>query len=98
MKLLNKEITARGLIDRIEERLRSRGLLNEPASATASEQEEAPIDPLSFNLQALERHADPTQGVPLDTHRGGVGRAVILAPYVSRAMCQALIHGALPRQ
>src|SRR6202158_536520 len=98
MKLLAAGITARGLVDRIEERLRARGLLNEPVSPTSSEQAEPVIDPLSFNLLGLERHADPTQGLPLETHRGGAGRAVILAKWICRRSCQLFINEALARQ
>src|SRR5262249_53798880 len=60
MKLLGTNFTAPELMARIEGRLRARGLWSPPESPPPSEGIEPPVDPLSFNLQALEEHADPT--------------------------------------
>ncbi|SET16698.1 hypothetical protein [Stigmatella erecta] len=98
MKLLGRDIPARELIHRIEERLRLRGL---PTSDPADVPEEgvAPrVDPLSFNLQALEQHADPTAPLPLHTHRGGAGQLVLVAKWAFRKSCQVLINETLGRQ
>jgi hypothetical protein len=98
MKLLGRDIPARELIARIEERLRVRGL---PASEPADVPEEGVeprVDPLSFNLRALEDHADPTQPLPLHTHRGGAGQLVLVAKWAFRKTCQVLINETLGRQ
>ena len=52
----------------------------------------------SINLRALEEHADATRGMPLHTHRGGAGQAVLLAKWVFRSTCQVFINEALGRQ
>lgn len=98
MKLLGRDIPARELISRIEERLRLRGL---PTSDPADVPEEGVtprVDPLSFNLQALEQHADPTAPLPLHTHRGGAGQLVLVAKWAFRKTCQVLINETLGRQ
>ncbi len=98
MKLLGRDIPARELIARIEERLRTRGLpTSEPADG-APEGVEPRVDPLSFNLQVLEEHADPTKPLPLHTHRGGAGQLVLLAKWAFRKTCQVLINETLGRQ
>lgn len=99
MKLLGKDISGRDLVQMIERRLRARGLLPEPVENPASNGVEARVDPLSFNLFALEEHADSTRPLPLETHRGGVGgRAVLLAKWAFRKSCQVFINEALARQ
>jgi hypothetical protein len=98
MKLLGRDIPARELIARIEERLRLRGLpTSEPADAPA-EGVEPRVDPLTFNLQALEEHTDPTRALPLHTHRGGAGQLVVVAKWAFRKTCQVLINETLSRQ
>ena len=98
MKLLGRDIPARELISRIEERLRVRGLPTSEAAEVPEEGVEPRVDPLSFNLQALEEHSDPTQPMPLHTHRGGVGQLVVVAKWAFRKTCQVLINETLARQ
>jgi hypothetical protein len=98
MKLLGTNFTAPELMARIEGRLRARGLWSPPKSPPPSQGIEPPVDPLSFNLQALEEHADPTRPLPLSTHRAGLGRLVLLAKWTFRKTCQVLINEALARQ
>lgn len=99
MKLLGRDIPARELIDRIQERLRVRGLpTSEAAEVPEEEGVEPRVDPLSFYVQALEEHADPAQPMPLHTHRGGVGQLVVVAKWAFRKTCQVLINETLARQ
>jgi hypothetical protein len=98
MKLLGQDIPARELIARIEERLRSRGLPTSEAAEVPPEGVEPRVDPLSFNLGALEEHADSTRPLPLHTHRGGVGQLVVVAKWAFRKTCQVLINETLARQ
>jgi hypothetical protein len=99
MKLLGRDIPARELIARIEERLRLRGLPTSEPADVPEDGVEPRVDPLSFYLQALEDHTDPTQPVPLHTHRGGVGGQLVLAAkWAFRKTCQVLINETLARQ
>jgi len=99
MKLLGKDINAIELLEQIERRLRARGLSGEPVSSAPLDGVEPRVDPLSFNLTALEEHADPTRPLPLHTHRGGfTGRALLLAKWAFRNTCQIFINEALARQ
>ncbi len=98
MRLLGDAIKQSDLLQRLEERLRARGLGPDPEARASSVGIEPPVNPLSFNLAALEEHADPTRSVPLQTHRGGVGRAVLLAKWAFRTTCQVFINEALARQ
>lgn len=98
MKLLGRDIPARELIARIEERLRVRGLPTSEPAEVPEEGVEPRVDPLSFYLQALENHADPTQPLPLHTHRGGAGQLVLVAKWAFRKTCQVLINETLGRQ
>ncbi len=98
MKLLGKEIDGEALLEKIETRLRQAGELPEPGPGRAPDGVEPPVDPISFNLAALEEHADPTRPLPLATHRGGVGRAVLLAKWAFRRSCQVFINETLGRQ
>lgn len=100
MKLLGKDIRGDELLEQVQERLRARGLL---PGADVEESEpgdgvQAPVDPLTFNLAALEEHADATKPLPLHTHRGGAGQLVLLAKWAFRKSCQVLINEALARQ
>jgi hypothetical protein len=98
MKLLGRDIPARELLARIEERLRTRGLPSSEPVEVPSEGVEPRVEPLSFNLQALEEHADSTRPLPLHTHRGGAGQLVLVAKWAFRKTCQVLINETLARQ
>jgi hypothetical protein len=98
MKLLGRDIPARELLARIEERLRTRGLPTSEAADVPEEGVEPRVEPLTFNLHALEEHADATKPLPLHTHRGGVGQLVVVAKWAFRASCQVLINETLSRQ
>ncbi|WNG19342.1 hypothetical protein [Cystobacter fuscus] len=98
MKLLGRDIPARELIARIEERLRTRGLpSSEPVDVPPSGVEPR-VDPLAFNLQALAEHSDPTRPLPPHTHRGGAGQLVLVAKWAFRQTCQVFINETLGRQ
>jgi hypothetical protein len=98
MNLLGRDIPVRQLVDRIEERLQLRGLREEPSHPIRMDGPEPRVDPLTFNLGALEEHADPTRALPLHTHRGGAGQVVIAAKWAFRKTCQVFINEALSRQ
>jgi len=98
MKLLGKDFDGKELLGRIEERLRARGLRFEPPQPIRMDGPEPRVDPLSFNLHALEEHADATRPLPLHTHRGGAGQAVLLVKWAFRKTCQVLINETLARQ
>lgn len=98
MKLLGRDIPARELIARIEERLRTRGLPTSEEVELPPEGVEPRVEPLTFNLHALEEYADATRALPLHTHRGGVGQVVLLAKWAFRKSCQVFINEALGRQ
>lgn len=102
MKLLGRDISGAALLEELEARLRARGL-TQPADAsgsTAHAERVAPaVDPLRFNLRALEEHADPTRPVPLHTHRGGLtGRLLLLSKRLAQRGGRVLLASALERQ
>ncbi len=98
MNLLGRDVPVRQLVERIEERLQIRGLREEPPRPIQLDGTEPRVDPLSFNLSALEEHADPTRPLPLHTHRGGAGQLVVMAKWAFRKTCQVFINEALSRQ
>jgi len=98
MRLLGNAFRESELLQRLEERLRARGLWHESEKQMSPAAVEPRVDPLSFNLAALEEHADPTRPLPLQTHRGGLGRAVLLAKWAFRTTCQVFINETLSRQ
>lgn len=98
MRLLGDAFKQNELLARLEQRLRARGLWPQPEEEAVTAGVEGRIDPLSFNLTALEEHADPTRPLPLHTHRSGLGRAVLLAKWAFRTTCQVFINEALARQ
>ncbi len=98
MKLMGRDIPARELLARIEERLRTRGLPTSEPADVPEEGVEPRVDPLSFYLEALEAHADATQPLPLHTHRGGAGQLVLVAKWAFRKTCQVFINETLGRQ
>ncbi|MFY1829027.1 hypothetical protein ACN47A_24115 [Myxococcus fulvus] len=98
MKLLGRDIPARELLARIEERLRTRGLPTSEPVEVPAEGVEPRLEPLKFNLHALEENADATRALPLQTHRGGVGQLVVVAKWAFRKSCQVFINESLGRQ
>ncbi len=99
MKLLGKDITPSKVMAFVGEQLAARGLGASEAAAPVVGGVEPRVDPLSFNLRALEDNADATQGLPLETHRDGLsGRAVTMAKRVFRGVGQVFINEALGRQ
>jgi hypothetical protein len=98
MKLLGRDIPVRELVSRIEERLRLRGLPTSEAVEVPAGGVEPRVEPLTFNLHALEEHADATRALPLHTHRGGAGQLVLVAKWAFRKSCQVFINEALGRQ
>jgi hypothetical protein len=98
MNLLGRDVPIRELLERIEERLQLRGLREKPAEPIRVDGPEPRVDPLTFNLGALEEHADSTRPLPLHTHRGGAGQLVLLAKWTFRKTCQVFINEALARQ
>ncbi|CAM4519671.1 hypothetical protein [Corallococcus exiguus] len=98
MKLLGRDIPTRALVARIEERLRVRGLPTSEPAEVPEDGVEPRVDPLSFNMHALEENADTTRALPLHTHRAGMGQAVLLAKWAFRKTCQVLINETLGRQ
>ncbi len=98
MKLLGRDIDGKALLDKLEARLRARGLAFDAPEPIRMDGPEPRVDPLSFNLHALEEHADATRPMPLHTHRGGAGQVVLLAKWAFRKTCQVLINETLARQ
>lgn len=99
MKLLGKDITPSKVMAFVGERLAARGLSSPDEELSTKSGVEPRVDPLSFNLQALESNADATQGLPLETHRDGLaGSAVVLAKRLFRKAGQVFINEALGRQ
>lgn len=98
MRLLGRDIAAQKLISKVSARLKARGLVTAPAGAPLAYDVEARVDPYAFNVEMLSEHADSAQGLPLETHRTGLGRAVLLAKWAFRKSCQVLINETLARQ
>lgn len=98
MKLLGKDIAGQKLLQAIEGRLLARGLSSPEAHPIRFDGVEPRVDPLAFNLSALEEHADSTRPLPLETHRSGAGRVVLYAKWAFRKSCQLFINEALARQ
>lgn len=99
MKLMGKDITPAKVMAFVGERLAARGLSGPGEGEVTVEGVEPRVDPLSFNLHALEDNADATRGLPLETHRDGLsGRAVVVAKRLFRSLGQVFINEALGRQ
>lgn len=98
MKLLGRDISTAKVLAHVEARLKARGLADQGPSPIDLSGVEARVDPAAFYLEALAEHADATRGLPLDTHRTGLGRAVLLAKWGFRRTCQVFINEALSRQ
>lgn len=96
MKLLGRDIDARALLRAARERLEARGIRED---ALAVEDEPEPLlEPLSFLVRSLEENEDPTVGLPIATHRTGLGQGVVAAKWLFRRTCQLFINEALGRQ
>lgn len=99
MKLLGKDITASKVMSLVQEKLAARGLTTASNDDWKKDAVEPRIDPLSFNLHALEENSDATKGLPLETHRDGLaGRVVTLAKSAFRRVGQIFINETLGRQ
>lgn len=99
MKLLGRDISTDKVLRWVGERLKARGLAGPGEGGAELGGVEPRVDPLTFNLEALSRHADATRGLPLETHREGLaGRAVVLAKKAFRTGAQLFINEALGRQ
>jgi hypothetical protein len=96
MKLLGRDIDAATLLRLARERLEARGIRED--SPPLDEEPEPVLEPLSFLARSLEADADPTVGLPIVSHRSGLGRGVVLAKWIFRRACQPLINEALGRQ
>jgi len=96
MKLLGRDIDAAALLRLARERLEARGIREE--AQPLDEEPEPVLEPLSFLARSLEADADPTVGLPMATHRSGLGRGVVLAKWIFRRTCQPIINEALGRQ
>ncbi len=96
MKLLGRDIDARELLRVARARLEVRGIREE---VQAVEEEPEPLlEPLSFLVRSLEENEDPTVGLPILSHRTGLGRTVVAAKWLFRKTCQVFINEALGRQ
>ena len=98
MKLLGKDISPLKVMAYVGERLQVRGLGTPRDQQLGVEGVEPKVDPLTFNLHALEVNADATAALPLETHRDGLaGRAVVLAKRLFRTPVQLFINETLAR-
>jgi hypothetical protein len=97
MKLIGRDIDGRALLEYARTRLRARGI-DESDGPSEEVGPEPVVEPLSFLVQSLEQNEDPTAGMPIRTHRTGLGQAVPLAKWVFRRTCQVFINEALGRQ
>ena len=96
MKLLGRDIDATALLRAARERLEARGIRED--ALAVDEEPEPVLEPLSFLVQSLEANEDPTVGLPIATHRTGLGRSVVAAKWIFRRTCQLFINEALGRQ
>lgn len=98
MKLMGRDFSQKAVLGWVQGRLEARGLTG--AGARTDEAHVEPrVDPLTFNLEALTTHADATRGLPIESHRDGLGgRLVMLAKQGFRRVGQVLINEALARQ
>jgi hypothetical protein len=97
MKLAGKDVSVEAILASVERRLGADGM---GGGAGLDEQGVEPrVDPLSFNLEKLAEHADPTRGLEVESHRDGLGgRVVVAAKKAFRLFGQVLINEALARQ
>ena len=92
MKLLGRDIDARGLLRAARGRLEARGIREEALALDA--EPEPVLEPLSVLVRALEEDEDPTLPVPA-TERGAPAS---LVRRLFRVACQSLIDEVLERQ
>ncbi len=98
MKLYGKDFDGAALLRKLEARLKERGLAPSQLTPAGGAPLAERVDPVAFNLEMLEEHADATRALPLETHRSGLGRAVLFAKWTFRKTCQVFINEALGRQ
>ncbi len=98
MRLLGRDIAADRLLEKVSERLKARGLATAPQGEPLAPQVEPRVDPYAFSVEALSEHAEAARPLPLESHRQGLGRAVLLAKWAFRKSCQVLINETLARQ
>jgi len=96
MKLLGRDIDGRALLRAARERLEARGIREE--AVAVDDGPEPVLEPLSFLVRSLEENEDATVGLPIATHRTGLGRSVVVAKWLFRRTCQLFINEALGRQ
>jgi hypothetical protein len=97
MKLIGRDIDGGAILKAARERLRARGIEDREAPGENGGPEPV-VEPLSFLVQSLEENEDSTIGIPVRTHRTGLGHAVPLAKWIFRRTCQVFINEALGRQ
>lgn len=97
MKLLGRDIRPDALMEKLEARLRQRGVEETPQPIELDGVEPR-VDPAAFYLSALEAHADPAEPLPLHTHRGGIGRGVLVAKLAFRKVSRLAVVDILARQ
>ena len=98
MRLLGREVEAFGLAERVAAALRARSEPAPEAEAARAPAVEARVDPLQHALQGLTEHADPAQGLPLATHRAGLGRGVLVMKQLFRTVGRPFIQDLFGRQ
>ena len=97
MKLAGKDVSVEAILASVERRLGSDGMGGGTRLDDAGV--EPRVDPLSFNLEKLAEHADPTRGLDVESHRDGLGgRLVVAAKKAFRLFGQVFINEALARQ
>ena len=97
MKLIGRDVSVDSVLAYVEQRLGAAG--GREASSRPAPGVEPRVDPLTFNLEKLAEHADPTRGLPVESHRDGLqGRLVVLAKQAFRSVGQLFINEALGRQ
>jgi len=77
MKLLGRSINGARLIDEVRARLTARGIQEDLPDAPL--EDEAPVEPYAYLVQALEQDADPVQAPPATEAPGPVRSLVRLA-------------------
>jgi hypothetical protein len=97
MKIIGKDFDAACLLAKVRERFDGATSVPENGISNAEAPEPSP-DPEQFYVEALQRHSDPREGTPLETHRTGPGRAVLAAKWAFRKGGRPFINELLERQ